>query len=438
MSEPGSSTSSPSSIESELCFLIARFLSNGPCQRTAKVFLDELQENKLLPKRVDWEGREHFRSYNNLIEINPHISSDYLLKICQRLGPLVDKEVKPCITGVRSLLGAGQMSLLRTIEDLKETKWTPSQHIVLSHGNPVLPPANLALPNICHVLRAQELSGKSRKDTLFPSPLFSKLVLHDRKLGHLSAVYCIAFDRTGRHIFTGADDHLVKIWSVEDGRLLATFRGHSAEITDMAVNYENTLLAAGSCDKMIRVWCLKTKSPVAILHGHTGMITSVQFCPQSKGDNRILLSTGADGCVCFWTWNISTNKFNSKPIKFVERSRAGARMLCSSFSPGGMFLATGNSDHVIRVYFLHSSCPEKICELEVHKDRVDSIAYSNHSINFVSGSQDGTARIWRYERQEWRAMVLNMNSPRKIYLTPRVSHICWPVKQLNEPTNLRP
>ena len=62
--------------------------------------------------------------------------------------------------------------------------------------------------------------------------------------------------------------------------------------------------------------------------------------------------------------------FNSpKPIKFIEKSRAGAQMLCSSFSPGGAFLATGNSDHVVRVYFLHAAGPEKICELEAHTVR---------------------------------------------------------------------
>ena len=55
-----------------------------------------------------------------------------------------------------------------------------------------------------------------------------------------------------------------------------------------------------------------------------------------------------------------------KPKKFVERSHAGAQMLCSSFSPGGMFVATGNSDNVIRVYFLYASEPNKICELEAH------------------------------------------------------------------------
>lgn len=41
-------------------------------------------------------------------------------------------------------------------------------------------------------------------------------------------------------------------------------------------------------------------------------------------------------------------------------------MLCSSFSPGGAFLATGSSDSAVRVYFLHAAGPEKICELEAH------------------------------------------------------------------------
>lgn len=68
----------------------------------------------------------------------------------------------------------------------------------------------------------------------------------------------------------------MKIWSTHNGRLLSTLRGHSAEISDMAVNYENTMIAAGSCDKIIRVWCLRTCAPVAVLQGHTGSITSLQ------------------------------------------------------------------------------------------------------------------------------------------------------------------
>lgn len=76
--------------------------------------------------------------------------------------------------------------------------------------------------------------------------------------------------------FQGSDDCLVKIWATDDGRLLSTLRGHAAEISDMTVNYENTMIASASCDKIIRVWCLRTCAPVAVLQGHTASITSIQ------------------------------------------------------------------------------------------------------------------------------------------------------------------
>ena len=74
----------------------------------------------------------------------------------------------------------------------------------------------------------------------------------------------------------GSDDCLVKIWGTDDGRLLATLRGHAAEISDMTVSYENTMIAAGSCDKTIRVWCLQPCAPLAVLEGHAASITSLQ------------------------------------------------------------------------------------------------------------------------------------------------------------------
>lgn len=66
----------------------------------------------------------------------------------------------------------------------------------------------------------------------------------------------------------------------------------------------------------------------------------------------------------------------------MERSHAGAQMLCSSFSPGGSFLATGNSDHVIRVYLLNSAKPEKICELEAHSVSTLSFFLIFEFVNF--------------------------------------------------------
>nr|XP_020645039.1 bromodomain and WD repeat-containing protein 1 isoform X1 [Pogona vitticeps] len=421
-------------IESELYFLIARFLTTGPCRRAAEVLVQELEQHQLLPKRLDWKGKEHCRTYEDLVLSNKHVAPDHLLQICKRIGPILDKEIPPSIPRVNSLLGAGKQSLLRTAKDCRNTVSKGSVIAALHRGRPPEMPANCdKVPSLVELNYAKQLTGCTGSSSSFPGNMYQHIKMHRRILGHLSAVYCVVFDRTGHRIFTGSDDCLVKIWSTHNGRLLATLRGHSAEISDMAVNYENTMIAAGSCDKIIRVWCLRTCAPLAVLQGHTGSITSLQFSPLVKDSTRYMVSTGVDGTVCFWQWDITSMKFNNRPLKFTEKPRPGVQMLCSSFSVGGMFLATGSTDHVIRMYYFGSETPEKIAELENHADKVDSIQFSNNDNRFISGSRDGTARIWRFQQAEWKSILLDMAdklpgdscSEEDKFMKPKVTMIAW-------------
>ncbi|KAM9355467.1 PH-interacting protein [Pholidichthys leucotaenia] len=409
-------------LTSELYFLIARFLQAGPCQKAAESLIREAEEKELLPRRLDWTGREHPGTYENLVKLNRHISPDHLLQICSRVCPLLESEVPASVPGLISLLGAGRQNLLRTNKikrsvdscdssSCKHVIWKGSALAALHCGRPPEPPVIYGSPpNIVETSYSRRLNGSYRLRQLVPTAVYQHMKMHKRILGHLSSVYCVTFDRTGRRIFTGSDDCLVKIWGTDDGRLLATLRGHAAEISDMAVSYENTMIAAGSCDKTIRVWCLQTCAPLAVLEGHAASITSLQFSPLCSGSKRYLSSTGADGTICFWQWDARTLKFGQRPSKFTERSRPGVQMICSSFSAGGMFLATGSTDHIIRVYYFGSGQPEKISELESHTDKVDSIQFSHCSDRFVSGSRDGTARIWQLQPQGWKSILLDMQT----------------------------
>ncbi|XP_068197927.1 PH-interacting protein [Antennarius striatus] len=398
-------------LTSELYFLIARFLEAGPCQKAAETLIREVEENGLLPIRLDWTGQKHPGTYENLVKLYRHVSADHLLQVCSRVCPLLEKEVPASVPGLTSLLGAGRQNLLRTSKSCKHVVWKGSALAALHCGRPPEPPIIYGSPpNIVDTSFGRRLNGSYRLRQLVPTAVYQHMKMHKRILGHLSSVYCVTFDRTGRRIFTGSDDCLVKIWGTDDGRLLATLRGHAAEISDMAVSYENTMIAAGSCDKTIRVWCLQTCAPLAVLEGHAASITSLQFSPLCSGSKRYLSSTGADGTICFWQWDSRTLKFGQRPSKFTERSRPGVQMMCSSFSAGGMFLATGSTDHIIRVYYFGSGQPEKISELESHTDKVDSIQFSHCSDRFVSGSRDGTARIWQLQPQGWRSVLLDMQT----------------------------
>ena len=73
---------------------------------------------------------------------------------------------------------------------------------------------------------------------------------------------------------------------------------------------------------------------------------------------------------------------------------------------GGSFLAAGSNDHAIRVYFFNRDNTIKITELEYHNNVVDSIQFANNSVRFLSGSTDGTARIWSYKNMNWKSILI--------------------------------
>ncbi|XP_039492291.1 bromodomain and WD repeat-containing protein 3 [Drosophila santomea] len=404
--------SSGDDLKPELYFLISKFLAAGPLEETAKVLIRELEEKKVLPRRLDWQGNEHEQTFEELERKYNHIGADHLLEICSRLGPLVDRELTPSVPGITSLLGTGRQNLLRT----KETVYchrTLKDYCTRLNGVS-LPDSRLTKPthNLDRVLTGREHGGDVRRKLLVPTDLYRRTKLLRRTVGHLSSVYCVLFDRTGRYIITGADDLLIKIWSAADGRLLATLRGASSEITDIAINLDNTMLAAGSLDHILRVWDMQTTSPIAVLSAHTGMITSVNFCPSPRSDLKYLVTTSTDGSIAFWQYSTPRGQkitFAPKPTQYHEKLRPGqAQMMCTTFSPGGIFLAAGSADHHVRVYMMGEDGPKRILETEAYTDAVDSVQWSHRGLRFISGSKDGTAHIWTFESQQWKSSKLCM------------------------------
>jgi hypothetical protein len=53
-----------------------------------------------------------------------------------------------------------------------------------------------------HTFIGRQICGRLPTRCLLPKETITRLELHCRILGHLSAVFCVAFDRTGEFVFT--------------------------------------------------------------------------------------------------------------------------------------------------------------------------------------------------------------------------------------------
>jgi WD40 repeat protein/tetratricopeptide (TPR) repeat protein len=241
--------------------------------------------------------------------------------------------------------------------------------------------------------------------------------------------HSIAFSPDGYTLASGSKDKTIRLWDVNNGKLLRTLTGHQLSVQSIAFSPDGYTLASGSKDKTIRLWDVSTGKIRRILQCDRSVL-SIAF----SLDGRTL----AAGCVCFnyiniILWNVSTGKMHKalshannsvisvalsydgrilasgskdKTIMLWEvssgkilRSLEGHRkhnrgeVYSVAFSPNERLLASGSGDHTIKLWDVFTG--ERLGTLQGHEDSVTSIAFSPDGNTLASGSKDTTIKLWR-------------------------------------------
>ncbi|KAF8563541.1 hypothetical protein P879_06014 [Paragonimus westermani] len=279
-------------------------------------------------------------------------------------------------------------------------------------------------------------------------------------LAHRNAVYCLQYDQRGEYVFTGSDDYTIKIWSLNLSTktpctLRHTLRGHVAAIIELAVSFDNHLLASVDSNCCLVIWCLRTGQPVVsvrgsrvnrVISGMTFLSTPIDSCTSNDAGvmpcgstvledfterrgwlaitsfggflhmipyrhqirREFALSGGAqsDRWTCCSLTLLPTVRF----ITGVEGANNvfWPSVVCMDVSPGSLMVATGCSDQCIRLYdLLNPHKPELSAALRAHEESVNSVAFSHCGLKLASGSSDGgSCWLWRFQAGKWRSMVL--------------------------------
>ncbi|TKR92749.1 hypothetical protein L596_007338 [Steinernema carpocapsae] len=422
--DTGPSTSTAGIIDdtthTELLVLIERYLRNSTCHEAANKLRQEIESQNLLPARIDYTGTIHRRGFEEFDNTFP-VTGRELLDIAQRLFS-VQNILIPRWNLLREaplrFLSSQKQSLTRTQDSVSNS---PTVFSAVAARPSVFTFNRL---NVFNRLYGRELGGRMRSHSMLPSASVSRLSILQRITGHLAPIFCVAYDRTGRYVFTGGDDSLIKIWDAERATLRYTFRGHDREISDISVNYENSMLATGSNDKRVRVFCLRSGKTLQIF-GHNGQLTVVRFLPFAYANDRYLMSAGNDGVVNFYKFDVLTGKFE-EPISFMERDVPNQRIISFCHSPGGSFVAFGDTCRSIRIFRISPEGVKKLVVLTSHTDRVDSMEWSHSGIKFLSGSKDGVAKVWILQNGRFEHTDLVVEEPTTSKKNNyRLTMLCW-------------
>ena len=186
------------------------------------------------------------------------------------------------------------------------------------------------------------------------------------------------YDPAARRALIVQRDHSVELWDNPSGARLATYRGHTATVTDAAISPDGRRVVTGSQEKA-RIWDAESGQLLHIIPRE--WVSSVAFSP----DGRRVATGGPNPTI----WDSGTGR----ELTVLDGATAADSV---SFSPDGGRLLTTGGDRTGRIWDARTG--ELVLILAGHREGVSIGAFSADGKLAATMSSDRTARIWRIPR----------------------------------------
>ena len=200
---------------------------------------------------------------------------------------------------------------------------------------------------------------------------------------------------------------IARVWSFEDGRRLATHRGHAGSVSCLAVAENGGVLVTGSRDYTIRTIDLTRRRPASVLSGHLGTVWTVDFSP----DGKTVLTASQDGHIRLW--DVATGKRLGHLVdesiveSFGGQPRAhakSAQFLVFPPNEHADVFATCGEDSQIKLWSLSER--RLIRRLgEAEGAGFNSLAFSRNGELLCSAGDDGRVIVWDTEAKSQRYVM---------------------------------
>jgi WD40 repeat protein len=204
-------------------------------------------------------------------------------------------------------------------------------------------------------------------------------------------VWVASLSPDGKWAITGAMDSAVRLWDVETGKQVALFpilkdyprcAAWSPDGRRIAIGHFSTGPTFLTSPGTLRIWDVENRKLLFSGPGHTAPITAVDW----SRDGKHILTSSFDRSVRLW------DAKTCKQLKRLTVSSQGCDGV--AFLPGSQrFIATGwASDFDLTLWDIRSE--RRLARYEGHTGSALGVAVTPDGKRAVSCSTDGTARVW--------------------------------------------
>ena len=100
--------------------------------------------------------------------------------------------------------------------------------------------------------------------------------------GHGDKITSASFSRDGKTIATSSHDKTIKLWNIQTGKEIHTYKGHSNKVTDVVFSPDGKFLLSTSSDNEARLWNVDEGNSQNIIHGGMGILAMATYSPDGK------------------------------------------------------------------------------------------------------------------------------------------------------------
>ena len=253
--------------------------------------------------------------------------------------------------------------------------------------------------------------------------------------GHQNNIWSIGLDSSGKTLISSDLSGVLKVWDLESGQSLKTFRSVSTAFRSLAFHPTSNLLASSSEDGKIRLWDLTNDECLISILAHEMVVWQIAFSPEGN----LLASCSMDGTAKLWNVNADSNlqghlqslqsdtsfilaiafhphkkilasgsfackiRFwdygNNQFSRGLDQEQLGhIKVFDLTFHPTGKWLAVASHKSDITIWDMETS--ECYQTLKGHSSHNWSVAFHPQGDLLASGGEDYSIRIWNIHTGE--------------------------------------
>jgi WD40 repeat protein/serine/threonine protein kinase len=248
-----------------------------------------------------------------------------------------------------------------------------------------------------------------------------------QSLRQKEAITCLTGSAAHPIVATGHEDGRIRIWNLEEPRLITEFNAHTQAVTALALSQDGKLLAS-SADAVLKFWStINWHEEQNAQAGDTGdHIFALAFAPDGKciaiahgpaislldlaTTNRTTIDVGSYVYSLAFTADGKTlagandNSFvqlvgippnGHDPLTILDLGQHQSTATAVAFRSDNSRLLSASSDHTIKLWDIQEHRP--LAVLKGHRGVVSSLAISPDGRTAASASDDHTVKFWRTE-----------------------------------------